>query len=127
MQREGNFFMKKHTVSALTLALCLLNSGTSATQIAVSAADETLTYGALNYQAENGGITITGCDAKAESVEIPSEIDGIPVTKIGATAFYGCALTSVVIPEGVTDIGSGAFWHSKNLDRSVTAVYFNND
>jgi len=107
--------MKKHTVSALTLALCLLNSGTSATQIAVSAADETLTYGALNYQAENGGITITGCDAKAESVEIPSEIDGIPVTKIGATAFYGCALTSVVIPEGVTDIGSGAFWHSKNL------------
>ncbi|MBR1555958.1 MAG: glycoside hydrolase family 9 protein [Oscillospiraceae bacterium] len=107
--------MKKHTVSALTLALCLLNSGTSAAQIAVSATDETLTYGILSYQAENGGITITGCDAKAASVEIPSEIDGIPVTKIGATAFYGCALTSVVIPEGVTEIASGAFWHSKSL------------
>ncbi|MBR0484252.1 MAG: glycoside hydrolase family 9 protein, partial [Oscillospiraceae bacterium] len=107
--------MKKHTVSALTLALCLLNSGTSVAQIAVSAADTALTYGVLNYQAENGGITITGCDAKAESVEIPSEIDGMPVTKIGATAFYGCALTSVVIPEGVTDIASGAFWHSKKL------------
>ncbi len=108
--------MKKYAVSAVTLALCLLNTALPAAEISVSAAtDEKLTYGALTYQTENGEITISGCDAKAETVEIPSEIDGMPVTKIGATSFYGCALTSVTIPEGVTNIASGAFWHSKNL------------
>lgn len=107
--------MRKHTVSALTLALCLLNTTLPATELLTASAEETLTYGVLSYQPENGGITITGCDSKAESVEIPSEIDGMPVRKIGATAFYGCALTSVAIPEGVTEIASGAFWHSKSL------------
>ena len=107
--------MKKHTLSALTLALCLLNTGVPAAEIAASAADSDLTYGALTYTIENGGITISKCDDKSETAEIPSEIDGIPVLKIGSTAFYGCALTSVVIPEGVTEIASGAFWHSKSL------------
>ena len=107
--------MKKHAVSAMALALCLLNTGLPAAEMTAVAASDDLTYGALTYTQENGGITITKCDDKAETVEIPAEIDGLPVTKIGATAFYGCALTSVIIPEGVTEIASGAFWHSKNL------------
>ncbi len=107
--------MKRHAVSAMALALCLLNTGLPAAELTASAASDDLTYGVLTYTPENGGITITKCDAKAETAEIPAEIDGLPVTKIGSTAFYGCALTSVVIPEGVTEIASGAFWHSKNL------------
>ena len=107
--------MKKNAISALTLALCLLNTGTPSAEILSAAASSDLTFGSLTYTIENGAVTITGYDTKAGTVEIPSEIDGMPVTKIGATSFYGCSLTSVVIPEGVTEIASGAFWSSKNL------------
>ena len=38
------------------------------------------------------------------------------VTSIGSYAFYGCrSLTSITIPEGVTSIGVGAFWACSNL------------
>ena len=71
--------------------------------------------GVLKYQPENGGITITKCETAVETVEIPAEIDGLPVLKIGSTAFYNSKATSITIPEGVTEISTGAFWHAKNL------------
>lgn len=112
--------MKKHTIPALAAALCLLCTQMPVMDIhpelsTVSAAEDKLTYGDLTYTIEDGSITISGCSASAKTVEIPTEIDGSPVTKIGATAFYGCKLTSIVIPEGITCIASGAFWHSKSL------------
>ena len=113
--------MKKHRLTAMAAALCLLCTGIPAaaapfTTLSASAEDtEELTSGALTYVIENDSITITKCDAKAETVEIPSEIDGVPVKSIGSLAFYSCALTSVTIPEGVEVLRSGAFWHSKNL------------
>ena len=43
-------------------------------------------------------------------VVIPSELDGLPVTKIGHKAFQGCSgITSVEVPEGVVDIEDKAF------------------
>lgn len=75
----------------------------------VAYADE-LTYGDLSYKIENNQITITGCNRSAVSVDIPAEIDGIPVTSIGYEAFIGCDnLTSVTIPNSITSIGSFAF------------------
>lgn len=114
--------MKKHKLTALAAALCLLCTGIPVTGIqanngltAAAAAEEQPTYGDFTYTVEDGCVTITGCTSTAETLEIPSEIDGMPVTKIGSTVFYGSALTSVVIPEGVTSIGSGAFWHAASL------------
>lgn len=112
--------MKRNTIPALAAALCLLCTqmpviGLPSELSTVSAAEEKLTYGDLTYEVEDGCITISGCSAKAETVEIPTKIEGQPVTKIGATAFYGCDLTSIVIPEGITCIASGAFWHSTKL------------
>ncbi len=113
--------MKKHSFTALAAALCLLCTGIPMTGIpsseisAVAASAEKPTYGSLTYTIEDGCITISGFDGTTETVEIPTTIDGMPVTKIGSTAFYGCNLTSVVIPEGVKTIASGAFWHSKSL------------
>ena len=47
---------------------------------------------------------------------IPSEIGGIRVTWIGWAAFEGCSsLTSVKIPESVTEIGDQAFWDCSGL------------
>ena len=111
--------MRKHTITALAAALCLLCTGMPATAIpetvSVTASAADLTSGDLTYTIENDAVTITACNEKAEIVEIPAKIDGKPVTAIGATAFYGIDVTSVTIPEGVTTIGSGAFWHCKSL------------
>ena len=68
------------------------------------------TYCNLTYENWGDHIEITGCEKTAVSVDIPAEIDGLPVTSIGDNAFYGCeSLTSVVVPEGVMSIGEFAF------------------
>ena len=115
--------MKKHTLTALAAALCLLCTGvpftgitgTTASFSASAADEEKLTSGALTYAIEDGNVNITGFDGSTDKVEIPAEIDGMPVTKIGQMAFYKAEVTSVTIPEGVTTIEVGAFWHCASL------------
>lgn len=48
-------------------------------------------------------------------VNIPSEINGTPVTTIGNAAFRDSSVTSVTIPASVTEIGSNAFADCTNL------------
>lgn len=89
----------------------------------------------LIYENDGEGIKIIGCDDSVSgSLEIPSEIEGLPVTEIGESAFEECeSLTEIIIPDtvkvigeyafcgcislssviiggGVTSIGQGAFW-----------------
>lgn len=52
-------------------------------------------------------------------VNIPSEINGTPVTTIGNAAFRDSSVTSVTIPASVTEIGANAFAGCTNLT-SVT-------
>lgn len=52
-------------------------------------------------------------------VNIPSEINGTPVTTIGNAAFRDSSVTSVTIPGSVTEIGANAFAGCTNLT-SVT-------
>lgn len=70
-----------------------------------------------DYEVENGKLrfdaatgTITDCANTVSSVDIPSEIYGVPVTAIGTNAFMGCnKLSHVGIPSTVTKIEQGAF------------------
>lgn len=70
----------------------------------------------FHYRVENGGAVITGYEGSATLVEIPSTLDGYPVSKIGERAFEGnTALAAVVIPEGVSEIDWFAFYDCSSL------------
>ena len=71
----------------------------------------------INY---NDEVIILGYNGNPTEVIIPSEIEGKPVTWIGACTFKNCnSLTSVIISSGVTGIGIKAFYGCTNL-KSVT-------
>lgn len=59
--------------------------------------------------AENGEVTITDYTGTREHVLIPSEIDGQPVTALADKAFYEKHVTTVVVPDSVTEIGDLCF------------------
>lgn len=61
------------------------------------------------YTAENGEVTITDYTGTREHVLIPSEIGGFPVTALADKAFYEKHVTTVVVPDSVTEIGEACF------------------
>ena len=67
-------------------------------------------------------VTITKYTGEGGDVKIPTEIDGKKVTAIGNTfketgAFQDCtALTSVILPDGVTEIQDNAFQGCTSLE-----------
>ena len=79
----------------------------------------------VTLTSDNTGVLIVSYNGNASSVVIPATIQGMPVRIIGEDAFVGRSLepnrtlTSVVIPEGVTEIQDRAFLSCRNLS-SVT-------
>jgi len=81
----------------------------------------------FTYTNTNGTITITGYIGPGGDVVIPGTIAGAPVTSIGDAAFYfnnptgpssmtGLSnMTSVTIPDSVTNLGAAAFTACPNL------------
>lgn len=61
------------------------------------------------YTTENGEVTITDYTGTREHVLIPSEIGGFPVTALADKAFYEKHVTTVVVPDSVTEIGEACF------------------
>lgn len=102
----------------------------------------------FEYTIADGEVTITkyNCDAPfGAEITIPSTIEGLPVTRIGYRAFYDCredfsvivpdsvtvieteafgasGLTSISIPDSVTELGDACF----NLCKVLTTVVFGN-
>lgn len=99
--------------------LCLFLSLTLIlTIIFVPSAANAETYGNLRYKKFADYVEITECDSSVTSIDIPAEIDGLPVTIIGDHAFYKCLdLTDVNIPSSVTGIGEYAFYKCSNLTK----------
>ncbi len=122
--------MKLKKILAVVSALCMIcavmpfsEKYIPGTAISASAEEYTEgTYENLKYIKYADYVVISGVTDKENPAEvnIPSEIDGLPVTQIVDWAFPNCSgLTSVTIPESVTSIGIAAFEDCSELT-SVT-------
>ena len=69
----------------------------------------------LTYTTNSGSITITGYTGNPTALTIPTSINGYPVTKIGNNAFFQSTLTSLTLPNTLTNIGTGAFGYCASL------------
>lgn len=116
----------KKLTSGLLTTLMLLNIGTMETIITASAYQSNKldahtqtqdihsnnsVYDDFQYSVADNQVTITKYTGSNTEVEIPSELEGLPVTAIGDYAFqnWESTLTSITIPESVTSIGNYAF------------------
>ena len=66
-------------------------------------------YDNLRYVIDNGNIVITAYRGNEETLVIPEEINGKPITSIGVNAFRNKNFTSITLPNNVNDIGVNAF------------------
>ena len=78
-----------------------------------------LTYGNYQYtENSDGTVKITKYTGNEQNVSIPSSINGKKVTIIGAAAFYSkTSIQTVIVPNTVTDLETGAFMYCRNLTR----------
>ena len=105
----------------------------------------------LTEELDNGSLRVIGYAGKASSITIPAEINGKPVTELGNEefrfnfnyhsalksltvpdsvikinykAFISSKLTTVVLPEKLTDIGIGAFAVTPVIGKQKTDIKY---
>ena len=108
--------MKKRLPALLLcLALCLPCAWVVANVIRIMR----YTYGDFVYIVlDDGTAEIRQYYGKDPVLEIPSEMRGHPVSRIGNRSFeWRFSLTDVTIPDSVREIGEGAFYGCYNLKR----------
>ena len=87
------------------------------------------------YTTNNNSITITKYTGPGGTLDITNTLDGLPVTGIGNSAFYGSLLASVTVPSSITNLDIAAFYAMSSLTnitvdaqnpayRSVAGVLF---
>jgi len=120
--------MKKILILIFSMALCVALAACSNNQAVNINGNKSMDTASDEYQFEvnsDNTVTITKYTGKGGDIEILSEIDGKKVTAIGNIfqthgAFQDCAtLTSVIIPDGVTEIQDNAFYSCTSL-KTVT-------
>lgn len=76
----------------------------------------------FDYTIQNGEVTITGYKGTGGEVDIPSTIDGYPVTEIGGYAFSNLSnIWKINIPDTVKKIGNAAFMSTSITDITIPA------
>lgn len=108
----------KRKILSIILSVAMVFSLAATLSVTVCAK----TSGDFNYdENDDGTIIITEYYGDAETLEIPSEIDGKLVTGIGYNYYNGYAfgncksLKNVIIPNSVTSIGQYAFKNAKSI------------
>lgn len=63
----------------------------------------------FDFEEGEDGLRITGCRGEEDTVVIPANLDGKPVTAIAAGAFAGCGAKRVVLSPSLVAVEDGAF------------------
>ena len=124
----------KKSLSFITAIACCA-AISSIMPFSSSAEESVKTYGDLSYitlDSDGDGTDdyaqIVDCNETAVEVDIPAEIEGLPVKSTRDWAFADCkSLTSISVPDSVNAIGNGAFsgcssLASINIPNSVTTI-----
>ena len=107
--------MKRILWLILAVVLCLSCFSGVAEDI-ISEEPETGMAEGFTWKAlEDGTAEITGYTGAETEIVIPAEVDGLPVSRIGAWAFEKSAVTRVEIPEGITSVGRYCFSECRDL------------
>ena len=102
-------FLKKFLLKKLLIVSIFLPSPALAQQ-----------WGDFRYTESDDAITIIKYTGSGDAVELPADIDGKPVVRIGSDAFqYSSGLTSLTIPGSIMSIGAGAFWGCSGLSSVI--------
>ena len=101
----------KKAIRLLSVMLCMVIVFPLVGTIAVSASNYTVgNYkGQFEYIITNKEVTITNINKSLKSLNIPSKIDGYPVTTIGAGACKNGKLQELTLPNTLVTIGDNAF------------------
>ena len=138
-----------------TICVLIVAAFVAAGMVFPSNADETTDDGMFEYVSDGISITITKYLGTGPDVVVPGEVNGLPVTAIGndlavfengddslvissvvipdtvtdigKNAFYNCEFDSIVLPDGLLTIGKNAFEHcssleSVNIPDTVTSI-----
>ena len=76
-------------------------------------------YGDFKYIVINVNIYICGYVGSDEKVEIPSEIDGMPVVGITDNAFAKTSAQEITVPSSVSEFGKNAFGEEDGETRTI--------
>ena len=116
--------MKRKLLTIITLCLIFALSGIVAVGCGGGSSEPKATEG-LEFYEYRDCYEVRGIgSATATDIVVPSTYKDKPVTKIGSTAFYkynifggGSNITSIYIPDSITEIGSSAFENCKQLKK----------
>ncbi len=78
-------------------------------------------YGDFKYIVINVNVYICGYVGSDKKVEIPSEIDGMPVVGITDNAFAKTSAQEITVPSGVSEFGKNAFGEEDGETRTIVA------
>ena len=102
--------LRKHLLRALLLCLLM-----AACVIGAALADESDDF---IFDRNGDAWTVAAYRGSAAEVRVPDWHEGLPVTRIGPSAFEGNqTLTALILPSSITRIGAGAF---RNCSRLTT-------
>jgi len=74
----------------------------------------------FTWDVDGRTVIITGYVGRNTDIRIPRQINGMPVARIGPSAFENRRLTSVVIPDSVTSIGNQAFANNSLVSVTIS-------
>ena len=103
----------KKLLSILLALVLMLGVFTAVPMTASASIHNGIECGDYKYHVlEDGTVEINDYNGSAKALEIPSVLDGYTVTRIGSYSFdYSYMLTSITIPNTVTNIYHYAFYH----------------